>query len=130
MHLKCLKTEQQIACAQQKQIKFCHNQKQIFAQETKMQSPIHRQDESNTNESAEPEKMCPLESASATATPSKKVKFLESAASAGIKKAVTKRGTRNQSFRNNRVRVANCNQLRVCLISSERAFAIMKKMLI
>ena len=42
--------------------------------------------------------------ASASATPMKKVSFPDAIAgiNLGIKKAVTKRGTRNQSFRSNR----------------------------
>jgi hypothetical protein len=75
-----------------------------------MQSPTHHQDESNMDDSIQAEKMCFKENASASTTPSKKVKFSAGKeASKGIQKAVTKRGTRNQSIRNNRVRVKECN---------------------
>ena len=105
-----------------------------------MQSPIHhRQDESNMDESSEAEKMSPLEIASASATPTKTVTFLASAASTGIKKSATKKASRNQSFRNNRVSETtcclfirarkNCNCMRqIAPLNSMRAREIIKSM--
>jgi hypothetical protein len=69
----------------------------------KMHSPSPSQDDSNVIDSTKSEKLADAQDASASATPVKRVSFPEAVNSAGIKKAVTKRGTRQQNFRNSRV---------------------------
>ena len=72
-----------------------------------MQSPSRSQNDSNLNGSTQSLKSSPAKNASASATPVKKVSFPEASASNGVKKAaVTKRGSRNQNFRNSRVRLS------------------------
>lgn len=82
-----------------------HVNKKITAslKQNYMQSPSQSQDESNTIGSSKSEKSSSAQDASASATPVKRVSFPDAVNSTGIKKAVMKRGTRNQTFRNSRV---------------------------
>ena len=82
-----------------------------------MQSPSRLQD-SNVEGSAKSGNMSHADEASASGTPTKKAVTFHDPA---IKKAVTKRGTRNQSFRNSRVSVAVLAFKSHCACNFDRA---------
>jgi len=82
-----------------------------------MQSPSRLHD-SDVEGSTKSQNVSPADEASASGTPTKKAVTFQDPA---IKKAVTKRGTRNQSFRNSRVSVAALGFVSYCAWNFERA---------
>jgi hypothetical protein len=82
-----------------------------------MQSPSRLHD-SDVEGSTKSQNVSPADEASASGTPTKKAVTFQDPA---IKKAVTKRGTRNQSFRNSRVSVAALGFVSHCACNFDRA---------
>jgi hypothetical protein len=98
----CISTGTSMMNSQKKRMYKMALQTRISASAAnQMQSPSCLQ-ESNVEGSAKSGNMSPADEASASGTPTKKAVTFQDPA---IKKAVTKRGTRNQSFRNSRVSV-------------------------